>query len=324
MRRRLEAIRGRGGRVVVVDPRRTETAEAADEHVAIRPVGDALLLAALLHVIFAEGWVRFGRLEGHVKNVDRLAAFVGELSPERVAEKTGVAPETTRRLAADFAHARRAACYGRVGICTQRYGTLASWLLQALNLTTGRVDEIGGTMLPTPAVDAVGMLSVPCGDGRNPSPSGEERGVVVWSRAAVSPWSAHENGPQSPPGLDPEIPEARVGWRGGSSCARSDPPDSDGARVGDSVGKGGTRPRPRVCVVSPESGREHDRPMAEGRQLAGAPSGVSALEESFLGKTFLGSRLFGRLVWNDHGRDDSRVHPGSRRRADPRRQSISN
>ena len=159
MRRRLEAIRGRGGRVVVVDPRRAETAEAADEHVAIRPVGDALLLAALLHVIFAEGWVRFGPLEGHVKNVDRLAAFVGELSPERVAEKTGVAPETTRRLAADFAHARRAACYGRVGICTQRYGTLASWLLQALNLTTGRVDEIGGTMLPTPAVDAVGMLS---------------------------------------------------------------------------------------------------------------------------------------------------------------------
>ena len=75
-------------------------------------------------------------------------------------------------------------------------------------------------------------ISVPCGDGRNPSPSGEEKSVGVWSRAPVSPWSAHENGPQSSPGVDPEISEARVDWRGGGSCARFDPPDSAGARVG--------------------------------------------------------------------------------------------
>ena len=80
-------------------------------------------------------------------------------------------------------------------------------------------------------------ISVPCGDGRNPSPSGEEKSVVVWSRATVSPWSAHEIGPQSSPGVDPEISEARVDWRGGGSCARFDPPDSAGARVGSPVRK---------------------------------------------------------------------------------------
>ena len=159
MKGRLRAIRDRGGRVVVVDPRRTETAAVADDHVAIRPGTDALLLAAMLQVIFAEGWARLGRLDGRVKNVEGLSTFVRDFTPERVAQRTGVAPAIIRRLAGDFAHAKRAACYGRVGLCTQRYGTLAAWLVQALNLVTGHLDEVGGMMLTTPAVDAVGLLS---------------------------------------------------------------------------------------------------------------------------------------------------------------------
>ena len=159
MRRRIRAIRDRGGRVVVIDPRRTETADAADEHVPIRPGTDALLLAAMLHVVFEEGWVCGGRLEGRITNLDTLAAFVRELSPERVASRTGIRAETTRRLAADFARTDRAACYGRVGLCTQRHGTLASWLVQALNLVTRHVDDVGGMMLTTPAVDVVSILS---------------------------------------------------------------------------------------------------------------------------------------------------------------------
>ena len=158
MRRRLEAIRGRGGRVVVVDPRRTETAAVGDEHLAIRPGADALLLAAVLHVIVSEGRVRLGRMAGRVKRLDALTAFVGDLPPERVATRTGVAPAAIRRLAAAFADAGRAACYGRVGLCTQRYGTLAAWLQQALNLVTGRLDEVGGMLLPTPAVDVLGIF----------------------------------------------------------------------------------------------------------------------------------------------------------------------
>ena len=159
MRRRLESIQARGGRVVVVDPRRTETAAAANEHLAIRPGADALLLAALLQVIFAEGWVRPGRLAGRVSHLDALAAFVRDLPPERVTRRTGISAAVIRRLAAGFAHAERAACYGRVGLCTQRYGTLAAWLQQALNLVSGRLDEVGGMLLPSPAVDVVGILS---------------------------------------------------------------------------------------------------------------------------------------------------------------------
>ncbi len=159
MRRRLAAIRGRGGRVVVVDPHRTETAAAADEHLAIRPGADALLLAAMLHVLVSEDRVRLGRLAGRVKRLDALAAFVRDLPPERVAPRTGLAACAIRRLAVAFAGAERAACYGRVGLCTQRYGTLAAWLQQALNLATGRLDEVGGMLLPTPAADAAGLLA---------------------------------------------------------------------------------------------------------------------------------------------------------------------
>jgi len=157
--RRLRAIRDRGGRVVVVDPRRTETADAADEHVPIRPGTDALLLTAMLHVVFEEGCATGGRLDGRIKNLETLKAFVREFSPEVVASRTGISAGTTRRLATDFARTDRAACYGRVGLCTQRHGTLASWLAQALNLVTRHVDGAGGMMLTTPAVDVISTLS---------------------------------------------------------------------------------------------------------------------------------------------------------------------
>ena len=159
MRRRLAGIRARSGRVVVVDPRRTETAEAASEYLAIRPGADALLLAAMLHVIFAERRTRLRRLAGRVRHLDTLAELVREFPPERVARRTGINAPAIRRLAIDFAAAERAVGYGRVGLCTQRNGTLAVWLLQALNLVTGRLDEEGGLLLTTPAVDAVSILS---------------------------------------------------------------------------------------------------------------------------------------------------------------------
>ncbi len=159
MRRRLAAIRARGGRVVVVDPRHTETAEVADEHLAIRPGADALLLAAMLHVIFAEQRTRLGGLAGRVKRLDALHELVRELPPERAAQRTGIPAPAIHRLAIDFATAKRAAGYGRVGLCTQRHGTLAVWLLQALNLVTGRMDAEGGLLLTTPAVDAIDVLT---------------------------------------------------------------------------------------------------------------------------------------------------------------------
>lgn len=158
MPRRLRDIRARGGQVVVVDPRRTETASVADEHIAIRPGTDALLLGAMLNVIFGQQMVRTGRFANRIRNLERVEALAQELSPERVAGRTGVPANTIRTLATRFARTPRAACYGRVGLCTQRYGTLATWLVQVLNLVTGHLDDVGGMMIPTPAIDGIGLL----------------------------------------------------------------------------------------------------------------------------------------------------------------------
>jgi anaerobic selenocysteine-containing dehydrogenase len=158
MKRRLRAIRERGGKVVVIDPRRTETAEVADEHVFVRPGTDAYLVLAMLHVIFAEGLARIGRLEDRVTGLGSLRALAEGFAPARVADKTGVSAETITRLARDFARARTSVAYGRVGTCTQEHGTLASWLIVALNVVCGRLDEVGGAMFATPAIDPMQLL----------------------------------------------------------------------------------------------------------------------------------------------------------------------
>jgi anaerobic selenocysteine-containing dehydrogenase len=156
---RLKAIRARGGQVVVVDPRRTETAELADRHVFIRPGSDALLLLAMIHVLFAEGLVRLGRLAPHVSGVEALRTAAADLSPEATAAATGVAPDEVRRLARELAGAPRAVCYGRIGVCTQEFGGLAAWLAYAINALTGHLDEPGGMMFTTPAVDVLPLAA---------------------------------------------------------------------------------------------------------------------------------------------------------------------
>lgn len=149
-RRRIADLKGRGGRLVVVDPRRTETAELADAHVFIRPGTDALLLFAMIGVLFAEGLVRPGP---HLAGVDALGALARPFTPDRVAPVTGVPAARIVELARDFALAARAACYVRVGTCHQEHGTLVSWLAYSLAAVTGNLDRAGGTMWATPAVD---------------------------------------------------------------------------------------------------------------------------------------------------------------------------
>jgi anaerobic selenocysteine-containing dehydrogenase len=152
MRGRLKAIRARGGRIVVVDPRRTETADLADRHLFIRPGADALLLLSMLQVIFAERMHRPGRVGGLCDRFEELERAAADFRPERTAAATGIPADEVRALARDFATARGVA-YGRVGLCTQEFGGLAAWLVYALNLTCGRLDEPGGMMFTTPAVD---------------------------------------------------------------------------------------------------------------------------------------------------------------------------
>jgi anaerobic selenocysteine-containing dehydrogenase len=152
---RIGRIKERGGRVVVVDPRRTETAAAADAHHFIRPGTDALLLCAMLHVVFRDGLARLGRLDAHMNGVAELRALVERFSPERVAEATGMPADTIVALAREFAGARRAVAYGRIGISLQAHGALACWLTTALNIVTGRLDAEGGAMFTNPAVEVI-------------------------------------------------------------------------------------------------------------------------------------------------------------------------
>ena len=150
---RLRAIRERGGRVVLIDPRRTETANLVDAHHFIRPGTDALLLLALLQVVFEERLVHTARYEAYLTGLDVLRTTVQRFTPERVAHATGIDAESIRSIARDFAAAPSAVAYGRVGVSMQEFGGLACWLISALNVVTGRLDVRGGSMFSTPAID---------------------------------------------------------------------------------------------------------------------------------------------------------------------------
>jgi anaerobic selenocysteine-containing dehydrogenase len=150
-RGRLKAIRQRGGKIVVVDPKRSRTAELADEHHAIRPGTDALLLFALISVLFEENLVTLGRLEPHVAGLDEVRSLAEPFTPEAVAPITGLDAQEIRRMARELAAADGAAVYGRIGTTTQAFGTLASWLIDVLNTLTGNLDREGGAMFPLAA-----------------------------------------------------------------------------------------------------------------------------------------------------------------------------
>lgn len=157
-RHRLRAIIARGGKVVVVDPRRTETAALASEHVAIAPGGDPYLLLGMLHVLFAAGRADLGRLAAHADGLAVVEALAADWPPARAAQIAGVPAKTIERLAREFADARSAVAYGRVGVCQQRTGSVTHWLINLLNAVTGNLDTHGGAMFPNPAFDVAGLL----------------------------------------------------------------------------------------------------------------------------------------------------------------------
>nr|WP_196790068.1 molybdopterin oxidoreductase family protein [Streptomyces caniscabiei] len=160
---KLKALKARGGTLTVVDPRLTRTAKLADRHIAIRPGTDALLLAAMAQVLFEEALTDLGDLAPHVQDVDELAAAVREFTPEAVAGACDVDAGTIRALARELAAAPTAAVYGRIGSCTVPHGTLASWLVDVLNILTGNLDRPGGALFPHSATDKTPR---PAGPGR--------------------------------------------------------------------------------------------------------------------------------------------------------------
>jgi anaerobic selenocysteine-containing dehydrogenase len=175
VRKRLDAIAKRG-RLIVVDPVRTATAAIATTHLPIRPGADAAWLLALVNEVLAQG-PRLGRLAAHITGVDALRSAVVPFTPESVAAFTGIDADTTRTLATDLCTTDRAAVYGRIGICVQEFGGLATWAMVVLNVVTGHLDEVGGMMFPTPAVD----LSKLAGRGRFARRHSAVRGLPAFS-----------------------------------------------------------------------------------------------------------------------------------------------
>ncbi|CAM5568758.1 Molybdopterin oxidoreductase family protein OS=Streptomyces alboniger OX=132473 GN=CP975_06905 PE=3 SV=1 [Streptomyces alboniger] len=164
---KLKALKARGGTLTVIDPRRTRTARLADRHIPIRPGTDALLLAAAAYVLFEEDLVRLGALAPHVQGLDELRESVRDFPPEAVAGACDVDAATIRTLARELAAAPTAAVYGRIGSCTVQHGTLASWLVDVLNILTGNLDRPGGALFPQAATD------------KTPRPAGPGRGFAL-------------------------------------------------------------------------------------------------------------------------------------------------
>ena len=157
---RIKALKERGGRFIVIDPRRTESAELADEHHFIRPGTDALLLMAMLHTLFRQDLIDTGRLTNHLQGLNIVKNMVVGFTPQKVARVTGIKAQAIRQLAIQFAKSPSACFYGRMGASTQEFGTLTNWLITVLNTLTGNLDEPGGVMFTRPAVDLPGLAEV--------------------------------------------------------------------------------------------------------------------------------------------------------------------
>jgi anaerobic selenocysteine-containing dehydrogenase len=155
MPQRLKDIRARGGQVILIDPRRNETAALVDQHLFVRPGTDALLLLALLHVVFEEGLTRLESLVAFTDGVDVIRELVAEFPPEKVASITGVQATEIRTLAREFATAESAVCHGRIGVSTQQFGGVCQWLINVLNIVSGNLDREGGAMFSLPAFDPI-------------------------------------------------------------------------------------------------------------------------------------------------------------------------
>ena len=150
---RLEAIKKRGGKVVLIDPRRTETARIASEHHFIKPSSDVYFLLAVIHTLFREDLVRLNRLAEFTDGTNEFLELVKDYAPESVENLTGISAVEIRRIAAEFAAAKSAVCYGRMGVSVQKFGSLCHWLINSINILTANFDRAGGAMFTAPAFD---------------------------------------------------------------------------------------------------------------------------------------------------------------------------
>jgi len=195
IKNRLKAIRERGGQILVIDPRRSETAGVADEHWFIRPGQDVLLLLSLLYVFTHELSAQLPALPEYIDSAD-LAGLCAAYAPENTAARSGIEAAQVRALAAQWLQAKSAVCYGRMGVSVQQYGGLCQWLINVLNIVSGNFDRTGGAMFTSPAVDIVGITAAQGGRGhfdryrsrvRNLPEFGGELPVAVLAEEILTP-----------------------------------------------------------------------------------------------------------------------------------------
>jgi len=153
IKKRLQRIQERGGKIINIDPRFTETSAKSDQHIYIRPGTDTFLLLGMLHVLFEENLIKIGRFENALKGFEDVKKLAEQFSPKKITEITGISTETIQTLAKEFASQDKAVLYGRMGVCTQEFGGLSMWLVNVINILTGNFDEHGGYMFTTPAID---------------------------------------------------------------------------------------------------------------------------------------------------------------------------
>ncbi len=154
---KIKAIQKRGGKVINIDPRFTETSKISSEHHYIKPGKDALFLLTILHVIFKENLFKKGHLNDYLKNWNSIQDLVKDFDPNKIEQHIGISTNEITKIARDFTTAKTAVCYGRLGVSVQEFGGLCIWLVAVLNLITDNTDKIGGAMFTLPAIDLVAM-----------------------------------------------------------------------------------------------------------------------------------------------------------------------
>lgn len=156
IKKRLKAIQQRGGKFITIDPRYTETAQLADQHLAVKPGTDALLLMAMLHFLFEHELVHCNGLDNHIEGLELVKSLVVDYTPDAVANLTGITADQIAKIVTDFCQAESAALYARIGVSTHEFGSVVNWLVNVFNLLTGNLDSPGGAMFAKAAVDIVG------------------------------------------------------------------------------------------------------------------------------------------------------------------------
>jgi len=157
---KIKNIQKRGGKVINIDPRYTETSKISSNHFFINPGKDALLLLSLLHVIFEQGINEKTHLSNHLKGLNEIKEIVKKYPPQKTASIIGINGFEIQKIAKDFMNSETAVCYGRMGVSTQEFGGICQWLINVINIVTNNMDKVGGAMFTKPAIDLVFMTGM--------------------------------------------------------------------------------------------------------------------------------------------------------------------